>query len=48
MVANSIGALAVVDNSGVITGIVSERDYLNKVAFLGKTSDNTNVKEVSR
>jgi len=32
MVANNVGALAVVDSYGTITGIVSERDYLNKVS----------------
>ncbi|GMI15361.1 hypothetical protein TrVE_jg2729 [Triparma verrucosa] len=46
MVANNIGAMAVTDASGKVVGVVSERDYLSKVAFLGKTSDCTNVKEI--
>lgn len=36
MVAKRIGALAVTDEGGKVVGIVSERDYLSKVAFLGK------------
>ncbi|GMI40761.1 hypothetical protein TrCOL_g10117 [Triparma columacea] len=47
MVANKVGALAVTDGTGEVVGIVSERDYLSKVAFLGKTSDETTVKEIS-
>ena len=31
MVAHNIGALAVCDKNGVVNGILSERDYLNKV-----------------
>mmetsp|Transcript_21526 Transcript_21526/g.42962 ORF Transcript_21526/g.42962 Transcript_21526/m.42962 type:complete len:208 (-) Transcript_21526:84-707(-) len=46
MVANKIGALAVTDGEDKVVGIVSERDYLSKVAFLGKTSDTTTVKEI--
>jgi len=47
MVANKVGALAVTNPSGDVVGIVSERDYLSKVAFLGKTSDTTTVREIS-
>ncbi|GMI15376.1 hypothetical protein TrLO_g6719 [Triparma laevis f. longispina] len=47
MVANKIGAMAVTDSEGKVVGIVSERDYLSKVAFLGKTSDKTSVKEIA-
>ncbi len=31
MVAHKIGALAVTDGKNVVNGIISERDYLNKV-----------------
>jgi CBS domain-containing protein len=47
MAANRIGALAVtssVDNT--IIGIVTERDYLNKIALLGKESKSTPVSEI--
>ena len=47
MVANKVGALAVTNDAGDVVGIVSERDYLSKVAFLGKTSNETTVKEIS-
>ena len=38
MAAQKIGCLAVTNNSGDIVGIVSERDYLCKVALLGRNS----------
>ncbi len=47
MVAYKIGALAVTDSENKVVGIVSERDYLSKVAFLGKTSDTTKVSEIA-
>jgi signal-transduction protein with cAMP-binding, CBS, and nucleotidyltransferase domain len=34
-------------NQGVISGIVSERDYICKIALLGRTSKETKVKEIS-
>mmetsp|Transcript_25572 Transcript_25572/g.38036 ORF Transcript_25572/g.38036 Transcript_25572/m.38036 type:complete len:214 (-) Transcript_25572:148-789(-) len=43
----NIGCLVTVDNDGNITGIVSERDYVNKIALLGRTSADTKVKEIS-
>ena len=47
MVAHDIGALAVTETgSDVVTGIISERDYLNKVAFLGLDPEKTTVGEV--
>jgi CBS domain-containing protein len=46
MAGHNIGALAVVDDTGKVTGVISERDYLNKVALLGKKSDETSVKEI--
>lgn len=30
-----------------MTGVVSERDYVCKIALLGRTSQNTTVKEIS-
>ena len=38
MAAHHIGCLAVTDETGKITGVISERDYLCKVALLGKNS----------
>ena len=46
MVANTIGALAVSNAKGEVVGIVSERDYLNKVSFMNKEAKNTKVSEV--
>jgi signal-transduction protein with cAMP-binding, CBS, and nucleotidyltransferase domain len=34
-------------NTGNMTGIVSERDYVCKIALLGRTSKDTPVKEIS-
>jgi len=34
-------------NIGKPTGVISERDYINKVALLGRTSKETKVKEVA-
>jgi len=46
MSANKIGALAICDDAGVVVGVVSERDYLNKVGVLGKTSKDTSVESI--
>eukprot|EP00596_Hydrurales_sp_CCMP1899_P009247 CAMPEP_0119050942 /NCGR_PEP_ID=MMETSP1177-20130426/72719_1 /TAXON_ID=2985 /ORGANISM="Ochromonas sp, Strain CCMP1899" /LENGTH=158 /DNA_ID=CAMNT_0007029969 /DNA_START=131 /DNA_END=607 /DNA_ORIENTATION=+ len=48
MAANRVGALAVTSSGDTetIIGIVSERDYLNKVALLGKESKTTPVSEI--
>jgi len=43
----NVGCLVTVDNDGNITGVVSERDYVCKIALLGKTSKDTQVKEIS-
>lgn len=40
-----IGALLVMD-SGKLIGIISERDYRNKVILKGRTSKTTKVKEI--
>jgi len=42
-----IGALVTVDVNGHISGVISERDYINKIALLGRTSKDTKVKEIS-
>ena len=41
----NIGAILVVDNERLV-GIVSERDYLRKVAFGGKSPEKTPVSEI--
>eukprot|EP00565_Helicotheca_tamesis_P005849 CAMPEP_0185729210 /NCGR_PEP_ID=MMETSP1171-20130828/4590_1 /TAXON_ID=374046 /ORGANISM="Helicotheca tamensis, Strain CCMP826" /LENGTH=216 /DNA_ID=CAMNT_0028397997 /DNA_START=38 /DNA_END=688 /DNA_ORIENTATION=+ len=43
----NVGCLVTTDNDGNITGIVSERDYVNKIALLGRKSSETKVKEIS-
>eukprot|EP00904_Undaria_pinnatifida_P000859 jgi/Undpi1/10774/HiC_scaffold_29.g13222.m1 len=45
MSAYNVGCLIVTKN-GVVSGIISERDYVCKVALLGKHSKDTKVKEV--
>lgn len=43
----NIGCLVTKDAAGKISGVVSERDYVCKVALLGKTSKELQVKEIS-
>mmetsp|Transcript_27714 Transcript_27714/g.46005 ORF Transcript_27714/g.46005 Transcript_27714/m.46005 type:complete len:183 (-) Transcript_27714:236-784(-) len=43
----NIGCLVTVDESGGMTGILSERDYIGKIALLGRTSKDTAVREIS-
>jgi len=45
--AYNVGCLVTVDAEGKISGVVSERDYVCKIALLGKTSKVTPIKEIS-
>lgn len=45
--AYDVGCLVTTDSSGNISGVISERDYIAKVALLGKTAKSTVVKEIS-
>lgn len=46
MSAHNIGALAVSNDAGDVVGVVSERDFLNKVGVLEKSSKNISVGSV--
>ena len=47
MSANNIGALGVTKaGGGEVIGIISERDYLNKIGVLGRTSKDTKVSQI--
>jgi len=47
MMSNSkIGAILVKDTDGNVTGIFTERDYLNKIALKGKSSSSTKMRDV--
>jgi len=35
------------DEGGDISGVISERDYITKVALLGRTSKETKIREIS-
>ncbi|MDZ7694172.1 MAG: CBS domain-containing protein [Balneolaceae bacterium] len=41
-----IGALLVIDDDGQLCGIISERDYRDKVILKGRTSKTTKVREI--
>jgi len=45
MVRHNIGALVVVED-GILCGIITERDYLRRVAVEGRTSKTTTVDEI--
>lgn len=42
----NIGCLAVTDAKSKVVGVLSERDYINKVAALGKDSDAVKINEI--
>jgi len=44
--AYDIGALVTTDKSGHVTGVISERDYVTKIALLGRNSKDTKIKEI--
>lgn len=46
MCSHRIGCLAVVDSSSKVIGVVSERDFINKVAVLGRDAKDVQVKEI--
>ncbi len=46
MAQKHVGALVVIDDSGHLAGIFSERDYAREVALKGKTSRTTKISEV--
>eukprot|EP00525_Craspedostauros_australis_P010426 CAMPEP_0198134338 /NCGR_PEP_ID=MMETSP1442-20131203/60023_1 /TAXON_ID= /ORGANISM="Craspedostauros australis, Strain CCMP3328" /LENGTH=192 /DNA_ID=CAMNT_0043795481 /DNA_START=944 /DNA_END=1522 /DNA_ORIENTATION=+ len=43
----NIGCLATTGVDGNLTGVVSERDYISKIALLGRTSKDTTIKQIS-
>ena len=42
----NVGCLAVINNTNKLVGVVSERDYIKKVASLEKKNDNIFVKDI--
>ncbi len=42
----NIGCLAVTDDTNKVVGVCSERDYINKVASLDKSSSDVKVKDI--
>lgn len=46
IVERNVGSILVTDDSGEVVGIMTERDYLRKIAVLGRTSHNTTVSEI--
>jgi len=42
----NIGCLAVTDSNNKVVGVCSERDFITKVAALGKSQDTVKVKEI--
>ncbi|KAL3823630.1 hypothetical protein ACHAXA_005611 [Cyclostephanos tholiformis] len=47
LAAYDVGCLVTTDANGKLSGVMSERDYITKIALLGKTSKTTKVKEIS-
>jgi len=42
----NVGCLAVTDDKSKVIGVISERDFINKVASVGKDSNNVKIKDV--
>ncbi|KAL7534144.1 hypothetical protein ACHAXR_005695 [Thalassiosira sp. AJA248-18] len=45
--AYNVGCLVTTGADGKLSGVISERDYVTKIALLGKTGKTTKIKEVS-
>lgn len=45
--AYNVGCLVTKDADGKLSGVISERDYVTKIALLGKTGKTTKVKQIS-
>jgi len=45
-VAHNIGCLLTTNKDGDLTGIISERDYISKVDLLGRTPEDTKIREI--
>eukprot|EP00949_MAST-11_sp_MAST-11-sp1_P003888 g3888.t1 len=43
----NIGCLVTTDANGKISGVISERDYVSKIALLGRSSKDTKIKEIA-
>jgi len=41
-----VGALVAINSKGNLSGLISERDYVKKIALLGRTSKETKIKDV--
>lgn len=47
LAAYNVGCLVTTDADGKLSGVISERDYITKIALLGRTGKTTKVKEIS-
>jgi CBS domain-containing protein len=43
----NISSLAVVDDANQLSGVLSKRDYINKIAVYNKSHENMKIKEIS-